>query len=167
MTFADLQLLVDYNYWARDRVLEAAARLTPEQYGRDLGSSFGSVQGTLVHVYSAEWIWCERLHGRSPRQPLDASNLQTVDVLRAEWTALERLWRSYVAEAGEAGIDRVYDYSLLSGRASRSAFWQIVQHVVNHGTYHRGQVTTMMRQLGAQPPQATDLIAFYRTLTTA
>jgi uncharacterized damage-inducible protein DinB len=167
MTFADLKLLLDYQYWARDRMLESVERLTPEQYQRDLGTSFGSVHGTLVHMCSAEWIWCERLLGHSPRQPLDAAKFPTLDALRAEWTAVEGRIRANLAQAGEAGADRVYEYTLLSGLASRAPFWQILQHVVNHGTYHRGQVTTLLRQLGAQPPQPTDLIAFYRTLATA
>ena len=54
------------------------------------------------------------------------------------------------------------DYRLLNGQPGRSTFWHMVQHVVNHGTYHRGQVTTMLRQLGAAPPKALDLIAYYR-----
>jgi uncharacterized damage-inducible protein DinB len=164
MTANDLQLLLDYNYWSRDRTLEAAERLTPEQYQRDLGNSFGSVHGTLVHMYSAEWIWYMRWEGTSPRQPLDPSTIPTFGALRTGWTALEAKVREYVAQVGESGVDRVYDYTLLSGVSSRAPFWQMLQHVVNHGTYHRGQVTTMVRQLGAQPPQATDLIAFYRTL---
>jgi uncharacterized damage-inducible protein DinB len=167
MTLNDLQLLLDYNYWARDRMLDAAGRLTPEQYQRDLGSSFGSVHGTLVHIYSAEWIWCMRWQGKSPAQALDPSTLPTLDALRAEWTALEASVRECVAQVGESGLDRVYEYRLLSGLPMRSPFWQMLQHVVNHGTYHRGQVTTMVRQLGAQPPQATDLIAFYRTLAAS
>jgi uncharacterized damage-inducible protein DinB len=167
MTFNDLKLLLDYNYWAHERMLEAVARLTPERYQRDLGSSFGSVHGTLVHMFSAEWIWSERCHGQSPRHHVDPSKFPTLDILRAEWTALEGQWRDYLAQVGESGVDRVYDYTLLSGLASRAPVWQILQHVVNHGTYHRGQVTTMVRQLGAEPPQPTDLIAFYRTLAVA
>jgi uncharacterized damage-inducible protein DinB len=166
MTLTDLQLLLDYHYWARDRMLEAVARLTPDEYQRDLGNSFGSVRGTLVHVYSAEWIWCMRWQGTSPREPLDASSFQTLDTLRAEWAALEPKVRGCLAQVGESGLDRIYDYTLLSGASSRSPFWQMLQHVVNHATYHRGQVTTMLRQLGSPPPQATDLIAFYRTLAS-
>jgi uncharacterized damage-inducible protein DinB len=51
---------------------------------------------------------------------------------------------------------------LLSGQPGSTVFWQMAQHVVNHATYHRGQVTTMLRQLGVEPAQAMDLIAFYR-----
>jgi uncharacterized damage-inducible protein DinB len=52
---------------------------------------------------------------------------------------------------------------MFNGEARASVFWQMVQHVVNHASYHRGQVTTMLRQLGAAPPQSMDLITYYRT----
>ena len=63
---------------------------------------------------------------------------------------------------GEGGINRVFEFRLLSGQESSSVFWQMLQHVVNHASYHRGQVTTMLRQLGAQPAKSMDMIAFYR-----
>jgi uncharacterized damage-inducible protein DinB len=67
--------------------------------------------------------------------------------------------RAFLASAE---LDRVYDYKLMSGKAGSSPLWQMVAHVVNHATYHRGQVTTMLRQLGAVPPQSTDMITYFR-----
>ena len=69
---------------------------------------------------------------------------------------------SAFAEGIGNDIDRSFDYRSLAGKPGRSQFWQMVQHVVNHASYHRGQVTTMLRQLGAAPAQSLDLIAFYR-----
>ena len=62
--------------------------------------------------------------------------------------------RAFVDGLGESGIARVFEYKLLSGQAGASPFWQMLQHVVNHASYHRGQVTTMLRQLGAAPAEA-------------
>jgi len=62
----DLDLLLDYHYWARDRVLDAVEALTPEQLTRDMGNSFKSVLDTLAHLHSSEWIWLSRWHGESP-----------------------------------------------------------------------------------------------------
>jgi uncharacterized damage-inducible protein DinB len=70
--------------------------------------------------------------------------------------------RSFVASLDEAGISRVYEYKSLAGQAGSSPFWQMLQHVVNHASYHRGQLTTMLRQLGAQPGKSMDMIAYYR-----
>ena len=165
MTHADLETLLDYHYWARDRVLEAAALLAAEEYTRDLGSSFKSIRDTLVHAYSAEWAWHSRWVGVSPRAHLSTDLFPDVPTLQAAWIELEGRMRAYLAEAGaagEAGISRVISYSNLQGVPGSSVFWHMLQHVVNHGSYHRGQVSTMLRQLGATPSRSQDLIAFYR-----
>ena len=69
---------------------------------------------------------------------------------------------TFLASAGPEGPTRRFAYTLMSGAAGESTLQQMVQHVVNHATYHRGQVTTMLRQLGAAPPKSMDLIHFWR-----
>jgi uncharacterized damage-inducible protein DinB len=164
MDLQELRTLVDYHYWARDRVLEAAEKLTPDQFRRDLESSFRSVRDTLAHVYAAEWAWCARWNGHSPTSLLSPDLFPDVGTLRAEWTSLESDVRGVLDRMGERGLDSVIDYRMLNGDARQSIFWHMLQHVVNHASYHRGQVTTLLRQLGASPPQGTDLITFYRTM---
>jgi uncharacterized damage-inducible protein DinB len=162
MNVQDLRTLLDYHYWARDRILAAAAALTPEQFTRDLGSSFKSVRDTLAHTYSSEWAWYERWHGNSPTAMLPPEQFTDVETLQRTWSAHEQRIRAFLDELGEPGITRVFVYKTLSGQPGSSTFWQMVQHMVNHGSYHRGQVTTMLRQLGAAPAKSMDLIAFYR-----
>jgi uncharacterized damage-inducible protein DinB len=162
MTHQDLKTLLDFHYWALDRVLEATAALPPDQYTRDLGGSFKSVRDTLVHLYSAEWAWYQRWHGTSPTAMLRFDDYPDVETLRHAWTSHQQKMRAYVESLGEADITRVINYRLLSGQSGASPFWQMVQHMVNHGSYHRGQVTTLLRQLGAKPPASVDLITYYR-----
>ena len=162
MTSQDLKTLLDYHYWARDRVLVALEPLTSEQYTRDLGSSFRSVRDTIVHIYSADWIWYRRWQGESPSALITSETFPDLPGLRDAWQALEGEVRAHVASLDAGGIERVTEYRLLNGQPCASPFWQMLQHVVNHGTYHRGQLTTMLRQLGAAPPKGLDLIAFYR-----
>jgi uncharacterized damage-inducible protein DinB len=161
MNLEELRQLVDYHYWSRDRMLDAAQALTPEQYARDLGSSFKSVRETVVHVYSAEWAWYSRWVGTSPSKPLSPAEFPDVESIRRAWKELEGNVRRFLDTLGEKDVDRVFDYKMFSGKESQSVFWHMLQHVVNHATYHRGQVTTLLRQLGAAPV-STDLIAFYR-----
>jgi len=73
--------------------------------------------------------------------------------------------RPFVGASGEAGVDRVIQYQLLSGQVGSSPFGHLLQHLVNHGSYHRGQVTTMLRQLGVAPPKSMDLLFYYREKT--
>lgn len=162
MTYDDLNTLLDYHYWARDRLLDALDPLTPEQFTRDLGSSFKSVRDTLLHTYSAEWVWYERWQGRSPTAHVQADQLPDVSSVRAAWREHETKMRAYLASLGEQGITRVIDYTMFNGTSGSTPFWQMLQHVVNHASYHRGQITTMLRQLGAQPAKSMDLIAYYR-----
>lgn len=160
MTYDDLQTLVDYHYWARDRVLDAVAALPEDLFTRDLGNSFSSVRDTLAHVYAAEWVWCSRWNGQSAALS-DAARFSTVVALRQAWESHEAVVRATLARFGERGVDRLVEYQR-GGRPNAEPFSQQLQHMVNHGTYHRGQVTTMLRQLGAAPPQSMDLISFYR-----
>ena len=167
MTRQDAVTLVDYHYWARDRMLEALDALTPEHYAKDLGSSFKSVRDTVVHTYGAEWIWYERWIGRAPTALPDATAFPDLATLRAAWKTNERYIRLLVdALASSDELDRAFKYRLLDGQEMESLFSQMLQHVVNHATFHRGQVTTMLRQLGAPAPKPQDLIRFYREKAT-
>ncbi len=162
MTLRDLQALLDYHYWARDRVLDAAQNLTIEQFTRPLGNSFGSVRDTLAHVYGADWVWHARWVGEAPSALPASGQFADLPALRSAWREVEEGTRALVAHLGEAGIQKAMDYKTMDGRVHSQVFWQMAQHVVNHGSYHRGQVTTLLRQLGASPPRSTDLIAYYR-----
>jgi uncharacterized damage-inducible protein DinB len=164
MNLADVRTLLDYHYWARDRVLEAVEPLAPEQWTRDMGSSFRSIHETLVHVYSAEWAWHSRWTGHSPTAHIAASDYPDVTALRRAWSEQESKVRQFVEGLGDEGLTRVCEYKLLNGTPGRSPFWQMLQHMVNHASYHRGQVTTMLRQLGAKPGKSMDMIAFFRSL---
>ena len=161
MNLQDLRTLLDYHYWARDRLLAALEPLTPEQFNRDLGSSFKSIRETVVHTYAAEWAWHSRWQGQSPTALMTSDAYPDVAAIRGAWVDHEKKMRAFLEGLGD-GVTRVIDYKLLSGQPGSSPFWQMLQHVVNHASYHRGQVTTMLRQLGAEPAKPMDMIAFYR-----
>ncbi|PYQ96804.1 MAG: damage-inducible protein DinB [Acidobacteria bacterium] len=162
MTVQDLQTMLDYHYWARDRLLDALEPLTSEQFNHDMGSSFKSIRETMVHIYGAEWAWYSRWQGHSPTALLPSDQFPDLASVRRAWSELETKMRAFLGGLGEDGIARAFDYKLLSGHSGSSPFWQMLQHVVNHASYHRGQVTTMLRQIGAQPAKPMDMIAFYR-----
>jgi uncharacterized damage-inducible protein DinB len=162
MPLDELRTLLDYHYWARDRLLAAASELTPEQLARDMGNSFRSVRDTLVHIYAAEWAWYQRWLGISPTAMPPAEDYPDVATLAAAWGVHEAKVRHFVDGLGEEGVEQWLDYKTMSGQAGSSTYAQMIRHVVNHASYHRGQVTTMLRQLGAAPAKSLDLIGFYR-----
>lgn len=162
MKLQDLRTMLDYHYWARDRLLDAIEPLAPEQFTRDLGSSFTSIRDTVAHIHAAEWAWHSRWLGQSPTTLLPSDRFPDVASIRAAWSDHEGKMRAFLEELGEDGVARAFDYTLISGHAGSTPFWQMLQHIVNHASYHRGQVTTMLRQIGAAPAKPMDMIAFYR-----
>ena len=162
MTLHQLQELLDYHYWARDRLLDAAERPSHDDFTRDLGSSFKSIRDTLVHIYSAEWIWCSRWQGESPTAMLDSNTFGDISALRKAWDEYEIKMRSVLDAFAPDRLDQVIEYHDTKGNVWRQAFRELLLHVVNHASYHRGQVTTMLRQLHTTPPESMDLITFYR-----
>ena len=166
MTPEEMRVLYDYNAWANRRVMDAAAALTPEQFTKPLGSSFSSARDTLAHIYGAEWIWLERFQGRSPAGLPDVNQFANIASLRERWLEHEARLLNFVRGLTQADLDRVMEYKTLKFGVYRNPLWQSMQHLINHGTYHRGQVTTLLRQLGAQPI-LTDLMHFYRERATA
>lgn len=160
---ATLCELYEYNYWARDRQLQACGALTQEQFLRPMGSSFSSVRDTLVHLLGGEWVWLERWRGRSPTMR-DAEEFAPEKFLRLStvqdsWREVETGVREYFAGLKEEALARPVTYTNLKGETWTYPLWRTLLHLVNHQTYHRGQVTTLLRQLGVQPVQIDYLVA--------
>jgi len=156
----EIRELYAYNRWANARILGAAAALDPAAFARDMGSSFPSVRDTLVHILAAEWVWLSRWQGTSPIG-LPTWDLSTCDEVRERWAEVEREQQAFIARLTDADIRRSMAYRDTRGRAWENELGQMLRHVVNHSSYHRGQVITMLRQLGAETV-ATDLIRYYR-----
>lgn len=165
MSPLEIRQLYDYNLWANHRSISAAEKLSPARFAQPLGSSFSSVRDTLAHICGAEWIWLERFHGNSPSS-LPAVEFNNAEGLRTHWSHQEVRLLEFVRGLSPSDLDRDFEYTTLKFGIYRNPLWQSLMHLVNHGSYHRGQVTTMLRQLGAQP-LSTDLVHFYREQSLA
>ena len=155
--------LYEFNYWARDRDFQACEALSSEQFLRPMGSSFSSVRDTLAHLLVAEWIWLERWQGRSPvRQDAEAfaaKKFPTLESIRDAWGPIEKGVRDYLRTCSEERLSQPHSYTNTKGEVWTYPLWRILFHLVNHQTYHRGQITTLLRQLGAAPLQTDYLQA--------
>lgn len=158
MNLADIQRLFAYDAWANTLMFDCIESLAEEQYTRALGSSYPNIRETLAHIVGSEWIWEQRLHGESPSVIPAWMNEATVASLRAK---LEEVGRARDEFLASADIEQSISYRDLAGNPFTMKIADALQHVVNHSTYHRGQLTTMIRQVGATPPR-TDLIVFMR-----
>jgi uncharacterized damage-inducible protein DinB len=157
----DLARLLRYTVWANHRVMRVAATLTVEDFKRDLGSSHGGVRGTLAHKMWAELIWLERLKGLPNPRRIDESEFADIVALRDRWTVVEEHRQAWFGALPDTAVAEAIRYKTTEGTAFENPLWQIVQHMTNHSTYHRGQLTTFYRTLGAKPV-STDMIALDR-----
>jgi uncharacterized damage-inducible protein DinB len=158
-----LRLHLDYSAWASRRLVDAAAGLTPEQLTRDFNTADRNVLGTLVHVYAADRVWLGRIQGNPPARFIDPDTDMQLPILQNDWPALSERWRQWASALDQNSIETRIPYKDLKGNPYETPLWQIVLHVVNHGTHHRGQVSGFLRTMGQQPPPL-DLIAYYRQL---
>jgi uncharacterized damage-inducible protein DinB len=161
MTLQEIKLLFAYNSWANDRIFEALTPLSPEDYFRDLKSSHGGIHGTLTHLVGAEKIWLSRWEGRPDKIMLKAEEITSLADLKSIWEKVGRETAGFVARMSDKKLQDTLAITTSKGEQYSQTYQQMFQHLVNHSTYHRGQIITMMRQIGAKPV-LTDLIFFYR-----
>jgi uncharacterized damage-inducible protein DinB len=149
--------LLAYTIWADRQILQAVAALPEEDLVRETGTSFGSVLGTLAHVLGAEQLWLSRFLG-VPRERLPSQeDFPTCEVLRASFEDFWPQLEFFLASLTEEQLAAEFTWTSLEGENRTAPFRQVLLHVVNHSSYHRGQVVAQLRQLGHQPP-STDLV---------
>ena len=157
-----LRLHLDYSTWASRRLVDAAASLNADEQTRDFKTSDNSVLGTLAHVFAGDRVWLSRVKGETPG-PFITPEDRRLEVLQNDWPPLHQRWKQFVGSLSDQDLLSVISYKDTKGNPYQTPLWQILLHLVNHGTHHRGQVSGFLRALGHTPP-AVDLIAYYRSL---
>ena len=160
MTKKEIQLLFEYDTWADLKLLEVIAALTGDQYRMDLHSSFGGIQGTLVHILSASQVWLYRWIGKEP-EPLRIENFPAIEDVKKQWDTYQCEIRNFLQNLTEEKLNAPLQYSDFKGNTYAQPLCQQMQHKVNHSSYHRGQLVMMLRQLGTAVV-STDLITYIR-----
>ena len=161
MTLAEARLHLRYSAWASLKLVEASRNVSDADFEKQVGVSHGNLRGTLAHILWADWLWFTRVV-----EAMEMPN-QSREALETIWPELHRKWIHWAERASDAEIHRLVEYkSILDGQLARTPAWQIVLHVVNHATLHRGQAVALLRQMGMAPPH-TDLMNFYREVPAA
>jgi uncharacterized damage-inducible protein DinB len=155
----DIAKLFAYGRWANAQTLGSVGALDAEELARPVGGSFGSVLGTLVHLYGADWVWLERWHGKSPRALPDAQEIASLDALQGRWTPVEDGMRLFAESLTAERMSEPLTYVSFKGDTFTRPLGETLVHIANHGTYHRGQVATLLRQLG-KTPVSTDYLLY-------
>jgi uncharacterized damage-inducible protein DinB len=149
---------LEYTAWAAGRLIDAVSPLSPEQLNRDFATADKSVLGTLVHNFGVDRAWLKFLTV-GLAEPLVEESEKNLDFLRGAWPAVFDGWRAYLARFDDAT-------TAVGGRGRKgnefnAPLWQVVLHLVNHGTHHRGQISGFLRALGTTPPPL-DFLYFCR-----
>jgi uncharacterized damage-inducible protein DinB len=163
MTIHQIALQFAHNEWANGLLLSAANALEPEEQRRDLASSHRSVLGTLFHLVYSEWDWVHFWQGKTWEQiireePAEA-DVPTVALLQPQWAAIVQTQKDFLGSLSDAGIGHRISYKDFQGEAREFSLGETMLHLLNHSSYHRGQVVTLIRQLGKTPP-TTDFLLF-------
>jgi uncharacterized damage-inducible protein DinB len=157
-----LRLQLDYSAWATQRLLDVAATLPPEKLTRDFLTADRCVLDTLVHIYAGDRMWLSLWQGK-PRGTFVDPEDRDLTVLQNEWPALQKRWTLRMRDCRDADVAEPISFADMRGTPFTKPVWQIVLHVVNHGTHHRGQVSGFLRAMGHTPPPL-DLMEYYMTL---
>ena len=158
MTVADIKFLFNYTESANEQMFDAASLLAPEQTTRAVGGSFPSIRDTLSHIAAADWIWLCRWTGESPRGWPSWAN-GPVSEIHEEWRRIHAARNEFIHGLTDADLEREISFTRINGDADRAKLGFLLQHVANHATYHRGQVASQFRMVGAVAP-STDLLRY-------
>lgn len=170
MNRQDVRSRFAYNQWANHRLVQAAERLAPESYAKDLNASFGSLRGTLIHLLWAECWWLQFWRDGTLMPDFPPEAFPDVPALAEKWTKLEQELEAFVSGLSDAQLDAPWSVRRVArGPAGMEnplceyTLSELIHHLLNHSTYHRGQVALLLRQLGQRPP-STDFRLFLTEL---
>ncbi len=161
MTVHEAKLLYAFNAWATQKIFDAVTRLPEEQFTRDLKASHGSIQGTLRHLVASETLWLSRLTAPPPVAPVHAADAASVAELKSLWENTGFGIARWLGTLTDRRLHEPCTMTASDGTAHTHTADQVLLHLVDHSTYHRGQIVTLLRQLGVTPP-STGMIRFLR-----
>ena len=157
-----LQQYAVYNIWANQRILDCINNLSDDQIDREIASSFSSIKKTVLHIWDAESIWWQRLKLSEKisrfSEEFTGSFAELVKKLDQQSTE----WKDWVDNATDVQLQHVFAYQNTKKEQFKQPVYEMLLHLFNHGTYHRGQLVTMLRQLGVEKIPPTDFILFVR-----
>jgi uncharacterized damage-inducible protein DinB len=163
MNKQDITLLYKYNQWANAKILNATSDVTSEQFLAPATFPHGGLRGTLVHTLFAEWIWRHRWEGTSPVVRLKPEDFPTFETLRSRWEDEEKLLLSFVDDVTDERLNSRFFYTNTKGDPFERILWQVMVHLVNHGTQHRSETAALLTDFGHSPGDI-DLVYFLSEL---
>ena len=151
-----------YNLWANGRLIETINNLTDEQIDREIISSFTSIKKTVLHLWDVENIWWQRMKLLEVQVWQSDNYTGSLMELNNNLLAQSKQWKEWIDLATEAALEHEFIYRNSKKDQFKQPVYEMLLHLFNHQTYHRGQLVTMLRQVGVTTIPNTDLISFLR-----
>ncbi|WP_336516863.1 DinB family protein [Pollutibacter soli] len=159
---AIINLYASFNLWADKRITDAVALMSEEKTKQELKSSFTSIHSTLIHLGNAQIAWTNRIHKVSVPDIAVTDMSHSTDFIVKRLLNLSTEWEKFMLSTTEVDLLKPVSYKTIRGEDFTEQLFEIAMHVMNHATYHRGQMITMMRELGETVLPRTDLIEYVR-----
>lgn len=157
-----LKQYATYNVWASQKIIDIILSLPEESHQKEIPSSFNTLFKTILHMWDAESIWWQRMKMQEriliPTEHFTGNMQELTNSL----TGQSKQWEEWVSGASELSLDHVFQYQNTKREVFKMPVYQMVHHVFNHGTYHRGQLINMLRQLGVEKLPSTDFSTWTR-----
>ncbi|MFN8249696.1 MAG: DinB family protein [Ferruginibacter sp.] len=151
-----------YNLWANQRILDVILNLTDEQINREIESSFSSIFKTVAHMWDAESLWWQRVKMMEKHERPSDHFTGTITEMADHLIKQSKQWKEWVDLATEAALEHEFIYRNTKKEQFKQPVSEVLHHIFNHATYHRGQLVTMLRQVGVKHIPGTDLVLFLR-----
>jgi uncharacterized damage-inducible protein DinB len=160
---AHFAMMAEYNAWANERLYRMAKQLPGELYRKDVGAYFKNLHGTLNHLLVADRIWLRRLTG-SGEHPnrLDAILFEDLSDLAEARTQEDQRLVEFVQGLDEAQLEGPFTFRMLNGAQNELRRRDVLAHLFNHQTHHRGQAHAILTTLGVREPDSLDLLVLLR-----
>ena len=154
--------LADYNSWANNMAIEWLYQISDEQWNQIITSSFSSIKQTAIHIASAEKIWIDFWNNAPDPVYLSVAFTGSKNELTAIWKKASTGLKDFVDKYPEENFLQPITFRYPNGAEGGMEFWQTFAHIINHSTYHRGQLVTLLRQAGFTNFSSIDLATYYR-----
>jgi uncharacterized damage-inducible protein DinB len=154
--------LADYTIWADGIAIEWLNQISDEQWNKVIVSSFGSIEQTAIHIASAEKIWIDFWENAPDPVYLSAEFKGRKNDLIEIWKKASAGLKSFIESYPEESYQDQITFKYPKGGVGEMEFWQTFSHIINHSTYHRGQLVTLLRQVGFTKFSSIDLATYYR-----
>lgn len=154
--------LAAYNLWANEITINWLKQITNTQFEQNVESSFPTIKGTVLHIAAAESIWLDRLQQKENPVWIAKDYTGTKEDLQQLWLETSINLKAFIAAQTETFWEKSISFKRINGEASAMRHNDICTHIFNHSIYHRGQLVTMLRQVGYTNITSTDFITYIR-----